>query len=172
MNRRLFCWSIGRVALLSVMIGLLLLPPIDAQEDDLATLIWALEQTYWDTVQAGDLAAHRALWNLDAFGWPYLVPEASAESHMIAGGYLTLSPNWVADSGQFVMDPLDRELTIMAPYLVQVTYTVNGSAQFNAGGEWHLSERVRHVWWHTAEGWQIITASRFPVSALAVASNS
>jgi ketosteroid isomerase-like protein len=144
-------------------VAVLLLASVSAwaQSSASETRVWALEEAYWQYVQANDLERYRALWHPDFLGWPNSSPEPARKAGIT--GWITAHS---AKGESLKSFQLEKRILQVIGDLVTVTYRVH-LTWLNKDGSSH-SEKVRiiHTWRHgSGEEWQIISGMSAPTNA-------
>lgn len=126
--------------------------------------VWALEEAYWQFVQAGDVESYVKLWHEDFVGWP-CHSKTPADKSQIG--------TWVReirDHGWKFSYQLQPKAFRVFDDVVVVHYSAEyvydyGDGTTSGAGVWR---KFVHAWQRTGDGWQIITgmcAAEAPVSA-------
>lgn len=141
-------WLIG-IALLVTGASAWAASSVSAQTDE----VWAMEERYWEYVEAGDVENYVMLWHDDFVGWPCNTVHPSRKDHI---------GDWVQeirDEGIQVSYDLHREATEyfgdigVAHYSTPIIYRYPDG---RVTGENQLL-KFTHTWVTSDSGWQIIT---------------
>jgi len=71
-----------RIALCVAVVVMLAATCSGAQTSSEAEKVWAVEEAYWQYVQANDLRSYVTLWRTDFLGWPSVSPEPLGKDHI------------------------------------------------------------------------------------------
>ena len=133
-----------------------------AQNSPTADAVWALEQSYWQLVQANDLTGYRNLWDRDFLGWPYVSPVPVRKPHIT---------DWITahtDKGETLKSfDLERIAVQLNGDLATVTYRARVTWVDKQGTPTTAATRIMHTWRRiprTTE-WQIISGMSALVNA-------
>lgn len=123
--------------------------------------VWALEQKYWQCVQANDLEHYRALWNEKFLGWPLNSPAPMRKTHIT---------DWITNrtsKGDSVKSfKLERLEVQVSDNLATTTYRARSTWVDKKGVESTWAMRILHTWQRNADGtWQIVSGMSAPVDA-------
>lgn len=123
----------------------------DVDED----AVWALEEAYWQYVEANDIESYRALWDERFVGWPG-GSAAPVEKPQIADWIVPLH----ADPGRVFRYDLERKAVrafgdIVVTHLLYRGYFV--SADTGEVVEQWATGKITHTWRRDDGNWRIIT---------------
>lgn len=139
------------------LLPLLLLPLLCAADDPTPdeTVVWQLEEAYWQYVKAADLEGYRTLWDERFVGWP-----SFAEHPLGKKDIADWIPPLHADAQRRYDYRLQREAvrafgdSVVAHYLVWDIWRDAGSGTVVEESEPY---RITHTWQRRGDGWQIVT---------------
>lgn len=147
----------GAVLAMAMLVPTLCAAQGSAQEEK----IWALEQKYWQYVQANDLEHYRAQWKEEFLGWPLNSPEPMRKAHIT---------DWITNrtsKGDSVQSfALDRLVVQVSGNLATTTYRARSTWVDKKGVTSTWAMRILHTWQRNADGtWQILSGMSAPVDA-------
>jgi ketosteroid isomerase-like protein len=125
-----------------------------------ADKVWALEEAYWQYVQANDLQGYSTLWRADFLGWPSVSPEPLGKDHIT--DWITGHTNKGETLKSYDLEKLSIQVTgniATTAYRLRQTWAdKNGLA--------HTSViRIIHTWLRDTGGsWQIISGMSAPAN--------
>lgn len=114
--------------------------------------MWRLEHSYWEYVQAQDVARYKELWRENFMGWPSFSAKPVRKDHV--ADWLTCYNADGLKLKSYDLRPTGTQSTgdlVVIHYLITTVWIKkNGSEQTETG-------RIMHTWLHGDKGWQIIS---------------
>jgi ketosteroid isomerase-like protein len=125
-----------------------------------ADKLWALEETYWQYVQANDLHGYGTLWHTDFLGWPSVSPKPLGKDHIT--DWITGHTNKGESLKSYDLEKLSIQVT---GNIATTTYRVRQTWTDKSGLAQSSVIRVIHTWLRDAGGsWQIISGMSAPTN--------
>lgn len=113
--------------------------------------VWALEESYWRYVQAGDVESYRTLWNDRFVGWPCSSEHPMTKSSI--GGWV----QEIRDQHIRFTYSLTRERAVDFGDVVIVYYSTPMISKYPDGRvETEVMDKLVHTWLRVGGAWTII----------------
>ena len=121
--------------------------------------VWAMEETYWKTLESSDLQGYVSLWHKDFLGWPRDRDLPVGKDGIEEGTRKKMAAGKVARH-----EILSKSVRIVGG--VGITqYAVKVFRVENGGDTLRFTSRVTHTWLKTGKTWQIIGGMSAPIES-------